>query len=495
MALSKEGKAAILATIGPASSDPEIFAQLIDAGLDIVRLNMSHGTHEDHRKRFEMVRSVDDTIPILFDLSGPKIRVGEMEEPVNLRVGDEIIMTKKQMIGNAGKVSVSYPDLIDQAGIGNTLFLNDGLIQLSIVEKTKTQIKCEVVAGGPLSSRKGVNAPGVPIKLFAPTEKDLKDISFTIDLEPDFYGVSFVRRGRDLQKVRDHIANFTTETVPLISKIEHQDALDNIDEVITMSDAVMVARGDLGVELPPEDIPLIQERLVKQCNDLAKPVIVATQMLESMVMSSKPTRAEASDVANAILQGADAVMLSAESATGNYPVESVLMMEKIVRRVQSKVQNKASDGNISQNNIAESVGKSAVSLASALEADVIMAFTRSGGSAGSVAKFRPSQPIIAVTPQPKTARRSRLLWGVQPLLLSRDFVDTDEMIFEGVRVAHEHGLVDKFDSAVLVAGSLLGLPSSTNLIHYVKIDEIINSVGASKRFAKVYSLQAGIVNK
>ena len=495
MALFNEGKAAIVSTLGPASSSPETLRAMIEAGLDVVRLNMSHGTRKDHRKRFEMVRDVDDSLPILFDLSGPKIRIGELKESFKLNTGDELILTKEDIMGTPEKVSVSYDELIDLAEVGNTIFLNDGLIHLEVTETGSKEIKCDVKAGGPLSSRKGLNAPGIPIRLYAPTEKDMGDIEATVDLEPDFYSVSFVRRTQDLQRVRDQIANFTTDSIPIVSKIEHQDAMDNIDQIISMSDAVMVARGDLGVELPPEDIPLIQEKLVHKCNILGKPVIVATQMLESMVLSPKPTRAEASDVANAILQGADAVMLSAETATGNYPIESVDMMDRIIKRVQPKIEDKSQQQIMSQNNIPDSIGRSAVSLASALKTDIIMAFTRSGGSSASVAKFRPKQPIIAVTPLPKTSRRVRLQWGVQPLLLRRDFTDTDEMIYQGIKMAYDQGYIDKYDTAVLVAGSLLGLPSSTNLIHYVKIDEIINSVGATRKFAQAYSLKPNQINR
>ena len=477
-----KSKAAIVGTLGPSSSEEEKLRKLIENGLDVVRLNMSHGNIEDHKQRFELVRRVDETIPIIIDLSGPKIRIGEVKENFDLIKDDTIILTKENVVGNREKLSISYNELIDLVDVKDTLFINDGIIELEVTEKFENELNCKVLSGGPISSRKGLNAPGVPIGLFSPTRKDLEDIQNTINLEPDFYSVSFVRRKEDLIKVREQIANFTTERVPLISKIEHQDALDNIDEIINYSDGLMVARGDLGVELPPEDIPLIQEVLVKKSNDAGIPVIVATQMLESMVNSAKPTRAEASDVANAILQGADAVMLSAETATGNHPIEAVGMMERIIKKVEPRLFEKSIELQRYVNSIPDSIGRSAVSMAEALNADVIMAFTRSGGSSQSVAKFRPNQKIIAVTPLDKTSRRLRLQWGVNPLLLSRDFSDTDEMIFQGVNSAYEKGFVDKFDTAVLVAGSLLGLPTSTNLINYIKIDEIINSVGAEKRF-------------
>ncbi len=485
----KRAKGAIVSTLGPASDKVEILEKMIDAGLDIVRLNMSHGTHEDTKQRFELVRRVNDLIPILMDLSGPKIRVGNMEESVQLRHGDKFIITRHEITGTQERVSISYPELIDLAEIQNSLFLNDGLIEIKIIDKTKDDLICEVISGGPLSSRKGVNTPGIPIALYSPTKKDIKDLEFSVDLEPDFYSVSFVRRVQDLQTVRDIIATKTKEEIPLISKIEHQDAVNSIDDICKASDGIMVARGDLGVELPLETVPLIQRKLVAKCNNLGIPCIVATQMLESMVLAPRPTRAETSDVANAILQGADAVMLSAETATGKYPVEAISMMEKIIQTVQPMIKQKSHMRFEGIPSVSESIGRSAVSLAAGLNSDVIMAFTRTGLSSALVSKFRPEQPIIAVTPSIKTARRSRLQWDVYPLLLIHQFVDTDEMIHEGICKAFEQKLIDRDSKVIVVAGSLLGLPSSTNLIQAIPAGEIIASDEAKERFARAYSLK------
>ncbi|MFV2013955.1 MAG: pyruvate kinase [Candidatus Heimdallarchaeota archaeon] len=483
-----DAKGAIIATLGPSSDNPDTLRKMIDAGLDLVRLNMSHGTHADAKKRFELVREVNDQIPVLFDLSGPKIRIGKMDKPVILQTGQEFTLCKDEIIGNETKASVTYSELIDLAEIGHNLFLNDGLIELEVVEKIKDEIRCKIVNGGPLSSRKGVNAPDVPIALYSPTAKDKRDLDFTISLEPDFYSVSFVRRVDDLTEVRQIISTYTDEKIPLISKIEHKNAITNIEDIIKSSDGIMVARGDLGVELPPEEVPLIQQSLVEKCNDVAKTCIVATQMLESMVFSPRSTRAETSDVANAILQGADAVMLSAETATGNYPVEAVRMMNRIIRTVEDRIKQRSSDKFDGKATIAGSIGRAAVSLASGLQADYLLAYTRSGVTSQLVSKFRPNQPIIVITPNIKTARRTRMQWGVTPIWLKRDFNSTDEMIHAGMQEAFRLELIEKHANCVIVAGSLLGLPSTINLIQYLNANDIISSLEASERFSKAYQI-------
>lgn len=483
-----DAKGSIIATIGPASDEQETLSKMINAGLDVVRLNMSHGVHDDAKKRYDLVREVDPEIPVLFDLSGPKMRIGEMSESVVLQTGNEFTLTKDNVSGNEERVGVSYKELIDMAEVNHELFLNDGLIQLKVKEKTSSDLICTVIDGGPLSSRKGINAPDVPIGLYSPTQKDKKDLDFTLNLEPDFYSVSFVRRAQDLTEVRNIIASSTTEKIPLVSKIEHKDALKNIVEIMKNSDGLMVARGDLGVELKPEEVPLIQQDLVSKCNYHGINCIVATQMLESMVVSPRCTRAETNDVANAILQGADAVMLSAETATGKYPIESVNMMNRIILAVQDQIKQKSSEKFDRITSVAESVGRAAVSLASGLHADYLLAYTRSGVTSQLISKFRPKQPIISITPNVRTARLAKIQWGVTPLLIARDFNSTDEMIHEGILQAHKKNMIERDAKCVIVAGSLLGLPSSTNLIQYVEANEILSSLEAKQRFAKAYSI-------
>lgn len=491
---NQTAKGAIVATLGPVSDNEDTLRKMIEAGLDVVRLNLSHGTHDDHKKRFELIRSVDDNIPILLDLSGPKIRIGNLEESVILKQGDQYTLTREKITGDGDRASVLYENFIDEAQVGNNLFLNDGLLEFLITDKTENELICEIITGGVLSSRKGINAPNIPINLFAPTEKDINDISQTIDLEPDFYSVSFVRRIEDLERVRDEIGSFTKEKVPLISKIEHQDAIKNIDEIIKHSDGIMVARGDLGVELPLEDIPAIQKDLVEKCNYHSRPCIVATQMLESMVSSPRPTRAEVSDVASAIIQGTDAVMLSAETATGKYPVASVDVMNRIILTAQREIHHKSQMKFDKITPVAESIARAAVSLAQGRGADNILAFTRSGITSGLVSRFRPEQWIISVTPNPKTARRSRLQWGVIPLLINRDFINTDAMIYEGIQTAYDKKVISKDSKLVIVAGSLIGLPFSTNLVQYILASDILSSEFAKKQLAEAYNLDVNEPN-
>ncbi|MCY3411036.1 MAG: pyruvate kinase [Candidatus Heimdallarchaeota archaeon] len=483
-----KSKGVIVGTIGPSSSDPEILARMIEAGLDMVRLNLSHGSHEDHKKRFDLVRSVDDTVPILFDLSGPKIRIGNLKESIVLKSGDTYTLTRKKIIGDKEKASLLYEELIDVTEVGNTLYLNDGLLEFKVTEKTDDELICRVITGGTLSSRKGVNAPNIPINLFCPTDKDIADIDYTVQLEPDFYSVSFVRRVEDLIRVREQIALHTNDKIPLVSKIEHRDALSNIDEIIKHSDGIMVARGDLGIELPLEDIPKIQRDLIDKCLYYSRSCIVATQMLESMVTSPRPTRAEVSDVSAAIMQGSDAVMLSAETATGAYPVETIKVMDRIITTAQKYVNPISDLSSIKQSTTAEAVASAATTIAQASEADKIFAFTRSGITSGILSRFKPTQQIIAITPNVKTARRVKLQWGVSSLLLERDFLSTDEMIYEGVTLAHERGIINEQSQLVIVAGSVIGLPSKTNLIQLVDANDIISSKKAKERFIKAYSL-------
>lgn len=480
--MKKKSKGVIVATIGPASDKEEILTRMIEEGLDVVRLNLSHGTHEDHKKRFELVRKVDDTLPILFDLSGPKIRIGYLEKSVHLNKGDMYILCREETVGNEERASLLYKELIDVAEIGNTLYLNDGLLEFKVVEKRKDELVCEVITGGTLSSRKGVNVPGIPIPLYAPTEKDLKDIEFTIGLEPDFYSVSFVRRKEDLYRVREKISSFTDDQIPLISKIEHQDGLKNIDEIIQASDGIMVARGDLGIEVPLEDIPRIQKELIDKCLYYSRSCIVATQMLESMVSSPRPTRAEVSDVANAIIQGSDAVMLSAETATGNYPVETIQVMDKIITTAQKQVKPLSDLTRIKQTSSAESICRAATGIAAAVEAHKIIAYTRTGITSGILSRFKPNQDIIAVTPNPKTVRRTKLQWGVTPLLLDQDYHNTDEMVYEGILKAYNEKRIEDVSKLVVVAGSTIGKPSpSTNLIQLFDTKDIVSSDMATFR--------------
>ncbi|RMG43252.1 MAG: pyruvate kinase [Methanobacteriota archaeon] len=479
-------KAGIIGTIGPSSANEETLKEMFTKGLNIVRINLSHGSIDQAKKNFDLVRTVNDTIGILLDLSGPKMRIGAINGHVHLKQGQEFRITKEDVQGDEHRVGTNYPELIDLVKPGNTLYLNDGLIELVVKEKTETDVICEVVRGGILSSRKGINAPGVPIGLFSPTAKDVRDLEATISLEPDFYGVSFVRRPEDLIRVKEIIATHTKDEIHLVSKIEHQDALKNFDEILKESNEIMVARGDLGVEMNPAEVPLVQKELIKKCNRLGKPAIVATQMLESMVVSPRPTRAEASDVANAILDGADVVMLSAETATGDYPVKAVETMRDIILKVQNTIVPHKQKYLPKENPNWDAVGRAAVYLAEDLDASAILANTRSGDTSRVIAKYRPNQPIISITPNRKTFRRLNMQWGVIPIYSNKTYHDTDDMIEESIRICLEKGLITKDDLIVTVAGSLLGLPYTTNLIQYYFVKDIVKSLEAKAKFAKNY---------
>ncbi len=475
MTNSHQKKASIIGTIGPTSIDKGVLEDLFHHGLDITRINLSHGDQATAKKWFETIRSVDDTVPIMFDLSGPKMRIGEIKSKlVHLVTGNTFVLSKEKVSGTVEKVGTTYPELIDLASVGNTIYLNDGLIELKVKEKRDEELVCKIVRGGPLSSRKGINAPEVPIKLYAPTDKDIKDIEFTKELEPDFYSVSFVRRIEDLLKVRGMLSDMSYQP-PLISKIEHSDGVRNFDEILKVTDVVMVARGDLGVELDPADIPLLQKKLIKKCNQVGKPVIVATQMLETMVSSPRPTRAEASDVANAILDGADTVMLSAETATGMYPVKAVDVMSRIIKKVQGNVNALQVKFDPTLSPKWDAVANAAVILANSLNAKAIIANTRSGDTARAISKYRPTQPIISITPELHTFRKLAIYWGVVPELLEQNYSDTDDMIAASINLAFKKGYIQKDDIVVSVAGSLLGLPYTTNLVQYHLVSDILNA--------------------
>lgn len=479
-------KAGIIGTIGPASAKEDVLVKLIESGLNIVRINLSHGSIDQAKRNFELVRSVDDSVGVLFDLSGPKMRIGKIDGHVLLKSGEQFIITKENIDGNEKRVGTNYPDLIDLVKPGNTIYLNDGLIELTVLETRETEILTKVERGGILSSRKGINAPGVPIGLYSPTTKDIKDLEATLPLEPDFYGVSFVRRAEDLKTVKKIISSYTKDEVHLVSKIEHQDALKNFNEILKESDEIMIARGDLGVEMDPAEVPLVQKELIKKCNRLGKPAIVATQMLESMVASPRPTRAEASDVANAILDGADVVMLSAETATGDFPIKSVETMRNIISKVQNTIVPHRQKYFPDENPNWDAVGRAAVYLAEDLGASAIIANTRSGDTSRVIAKYRPNQPIISITPNKKTYRRLNIQWGVIPIYSGRTYHDTDDMIEESIRICIEKDLIGKDDLVVTVAGSLLGMPYTTNLIQYYFVKDILKSLTAKDNFAKTY---------
>jgi len=468
-------KTKIVCTIGPASEDPSVFKKLVKAGMDVCRLNFSHGAYVDHKARFELIKDISDDLAVLVDLCGPKIRTGEVEEGTIIKTGQEFRITSEiGLEGNSETCSTNYPPLVADAEVGNHLAIDDGLLLLRIVEKAGSELICKVLNGGPLKSRKGINAPDVPLSLYFPLEKDLQDVKYVMrKLEIDFLAASFVRRKEDLLKIRK-LLDEAHSPIGIISKIEHRDALKNFDEILEVSDAIMVARGDLGIEIPTEEVPIVQKDLISKCNRVGKPVIVATQMLDSMINNPRPTRAEASDVSNAILDGADAVMLSGETAVGKFPVEAVKYMEKIAKAAEDHGFMRPIGYGIKQPSITEVFGRGVyiISKEEHLNIKAILTNTRRGSTARLVAKYRPKTPIIAGTPYPSTKRQLSLVWGVCPIQVEVTN-SSNKLKYLLAKEANERGLLNPEDQVLIIGGSLLGFPAATNLIQTMKVDDIL----------------------
>ena len=460
----------IVCTIGPASRSPEILEQLIQAGMNVARLNFSHGTQLEHLEVIEGIRRLaaktGKPVAILQDLAGPKIRIGKIKAgAITLESGALFTLTNQQLLGNENKVSVSYPDLPKDVKPGDTLLLSDGALELEVLEATDRDVRCRVIIGGSLSSFKGINLPARSIKAPSLTKKDKEDLAFGIEQEVDYVALSFVRSAVDATVAKNFIEK-RGSAIPIIAKIEKHEALENIDEIIHDVDGIMIARGDLGVETPLEKVPLVQKMLIQKSNQAGKPVITATQMLRSMVDSPRPTRAEVTDVANAILDGTDAVMLSEETATGKYPVKSVATMARIAEDAESGFPfetwiNRL--GSKTEKSLPEAVGCAACNLAESIYASSIITFTQTGSTARLVAKYRPRRPVLAMTPLEKTYRRLGLIWGVVPFL-SESMKNTDEMIDRAFKIALQSGLVKRGQRVVITAGVPIGVPGTTNLI-------------------------------
>jgi pyruvate kinase len=457
----------IVATIGPATSQPDVLKALIKAGATTLRLNFSHGTHEEHQRNIRLIRQtafeLNQPVGILQDLQGPKIRLGRFESgSIILNKGDRFTLTSQPVPGTQEISSVTYEPLADEVPEGSSILLDDGRVEMLVeeVDRAKRALHCRVVVGGPLSNNKGVNFPGVYLSIKAMTDKDRQDLMFGLDQGVDWVALSFVRNPQDVLEIKELIASAGKQT-PVIVKIEKHEAIEQMEAILSLSDGVMVARGDLGVELPAEDVPILQKRLIATANQLGIPVITATQMLDSMVNSPRPTRAEVSDVANAILDGTDAVMLSNEAAVGKYPVEAVETMARIATRIeQEQIASNVKDTRRSiPNAISQAVGQ----IAEQLQAAAIMTLTKTGATARNVSKFRPFTPILAVTPHVDVARQLQLVWGVKPLLVL-DLPSTGQTFQAAINVAQEKQLLAEGDLVVMTAGTLQGVPGSTDLI-------------------------------
>jgi pyruvate kinase len=457
----------IVATIGPATSSPDVLRDLIQAGATTLRLNFSHGSHDDHLRSIRLIRQIsfelNQPVGILQDLQGPKIRLGKFEHgSIILNKGDRFTLTSRTVTGTQDISSVTYEYLSEEVPEGATILLDDGRVEMVVerIDRANRDLHCRVVVGGALSNNKGVNFPGVYLSVKALTDKDRKDLMFGLDQGVDWVALSFVRNPQDVLEIKELISS-AGKVVPVVVKIEKFEAIEQMEAILSIADGVMVARGDLGVELPAEDVPILQKRLIATANQLGIPVITATQMLDSMVHSPRPTRAEISDVANAILDGTDAVMLSNETAVGKYPIEAVSTMATIAVRIEQENAKRLLEdaGRSIPNAISQAVGK----IADQLGATAIMSLTKTGSTARNVSKFRPRTPILAITPHVDVARQLQLVWGVKPLLVL-DLPSTGQTFQAAINGAQEKELVSEGDIVVMTAGTLQGVAGSTDLI-------------------------------
>lgn len=469
-------KTKIVCTIGPVTASPDRIEELIRAGMDVARLNFSHGDHDTHRQTIRIIRKKSEelgrVIGILQDLGGPKIRLGELlAQEVELKVGEKVVLSPMKSI-KPSDIPVDYPYIVEDVAIFDRILLADGLVLLKVLAKEKERVICEVLVGGMIHSHKGLNLPSSSLRVPAFTEKDRQDLGIGLEEGVDFVALSFVRHEKDLEPLRELLTKHSKPTF-LIAKIEKPQAIERFEEILDVVDGVMVARGDLGVEMPLEDVPIIQKKIIRTSRYAGKPVITATQMLRSMITSPRPTRAEATDVANAILDGTDALMLSEETAVGDYPVEAVQILDRIARATEAHMQEHyvADESFFDHLGMTESaISRSACFLAEDLNAASIVAATSSGSTARLVTRYRPPTPILGLTPNTQTQHQLTLSWGVTPILVA-PFSDADEIFELASRWTVEHGLAKPGDRLIVTAGVPVGTPGATNLLKVVEIEQ------------------------
>ncbi len=472
--MRRHRNAKILATLGPATSSVEAVEALVRAGADIFRLNFSHGKHEEHRARYDVIREVERLVGrplgILMDLQGPKLRVGDFEDGrVELTNGQAFRLDLDPALGTIDRVCVPHPEIFAAIRVGTELLMDDGKIRVRVEEHSTDFAQTRVLVGGPLSNHKGLNVPGEVLPISALTDKDRRDLQFGLDLGVDWVGLSFVQRPEDVAEARKLVAG----RAAIISKLEKPSALDFLDEIVELSDAIMVARGDLGVETPAETVPIAQKRIVAACRHAGKPVVVATQMLESMISSPTPTRAEASDVATAIYDGADAVMLSAETAVGKYPLEAVSIMDKIIHRVEEDDTYRrimAAQLEQPENTAADAICAAARQVAATINAKSIVTFTSSGSTTLRAARQRPNMPILCLTSDLGVARRLAMVWGAH-CVPTEDIASFSEMVAMACRVAKDEDIAQPGERVVIIAGVPFGTPGSTNILRIAWIED------------------------
>jgi pyruvate kinase len=462
----------IIATLGPASSTTEVISRLFQAGADVFRLNFSHGSHDDHAARIAIIRDLeqkfDRPIGILADVQGPKLRVGRFGGGrVQLQTGQPFTLDLNPTPGDVRRVNLPHPEIISAASIGTNLLLDDGKLRLRVTRVREDHLETEIVVGGPLSDRKGVNVPDMLLPIPALTEKDRIDLAFALEHGVDYIGLSFVQRPEDVAEAKDIAAGRAW----IMTKLEKPQALENLEAIVALSDAVMVARGDLGVELPPEEVPLAQKRMVRTARQMGRPVVVATQMLESMINAPAPTRAEASDVATAVFDGADAVMLSAETAAGQYPYEAVNIMDRIVARVEQDEGWRniiEASRPAPEKSAADAIAAAARQVAHTIGASAICAFTESGSTALRTARERPEAPVLGLTPSDQTARRLTVVWGVHPVVTPETHSMT-ETVNKATKLAVQEGLSPHGSEIIVIAGVPFGQPGTTNALRVARV--------------------------
>lgn len=468
-------KTKIICTIGPSSESEEKLKELMLAGMNVARFNFSHGTHEEHKKKFDRVIKTSNELGLpvatLLDTKGPEIRLKDIEggrtELVN---GQKFILTTDEVLGNQEKVTITYKNLKDDIDVGTTILIDDGLIEMVVDEIDEADIICTVVNGGPISNHKGVNVPGAVLSMPYISDVDRSDIMFGCDMGFDFIAASFVRCREDILEVRKILDEHNSH-MKIIAKIENMQGIRNLEDILTVSDGIMVARGDMGVEIPMEEVPIIQKQMIKMAEAQGKHVITATQMLESMIKNPRPTRAETTDIANAIYDGTTAIMLSGESAAGLYPVEAVRTMAKIAERTEQDIDyNRRMKGreNIDSFDVTTAISHATCTTAMDLRAAAIITVTISGFTAGMISRYKPSCPIIACSVSPRVCRQLNLSWGVIPIWIARENT-ADDLFEEAVRAAEEAGYIKKGNKVVLTAGVPLGVSGKTNMLRVVEV--------------------------
>jgi pyruvate kinase len=472
--MRRHRQAKIVATLGPASNSAEMIRMLFEAGADVFRLNFSHGSHDDHAERFAIIRALEAEtrrpIGILTDLQGPKLRVGDfIGGTAMLEEGATMRLDLDETPGDATRVCLPHPEVFSALTEGTNILIDDGKLRLRIIEAGRQSAVAEIVTGGPISNHKGFNVPDAVLPVSSLGPKDREDLQFALDHGADFIGLSFVQRAEDIQDARELIG----DRAAIMAKLEKPAAIEHLQEIVTLSDAVMVARGDLGVELPPEDVPSLQKEIIRACRGEGKPVVVATQMLESMIDSPAPTRAEASDVATAIYDGADTVMLSAETAAGHYPVEAVSMMDRIIRRVERDPEFWATAESSHQApgpNTPDAIIEAARQVANTISAAAIVTYTTSGSTARRAARVRPNVPILCLTERIRTARSLAVAWGVQSVI-AEDVSDFADMVDKACAIAREFEFAELMQMLVVTAGVPFGTPGATNILRVSRIRE------------------------